>query len=279
MSTYNSVKTIWGIALEASRRPGNVFTPIAYSTLNEYFSVEANAELPANSQPEVQYFAIGRGGHKNVVGGSGESLSDNLQHRIDNACLFEHLPHIMRPVDDDLSAVERGRFRMRKMVSYDGISYFAYYLRKIEFVQAESVIVQTTISNGNVTVGSYVPSINQLNPQAVSMENGVVNTATGEHLGSATPFVIELTTEDIAEIMSCVSIIYGDDRYGVISEMGIVSGIDSIVTSTLGGSTVTYTEALAAQVFNFIGTDFSLSAQSSGQTFNYSLGSTLPWLK
>jgi len=275
---YTAVKTIFAAALEASRRPGATFIPMAYSTLNEYFAVEHGTALPAGEQPEVQYLAIGRGGHQNVIGGNGDSLTDILQHRINNARLFEHLPFVLRPVNADLSAAERAKYRIRRLETYDGQQYFAYYLLKISTGSADATAEMITIEAGETTRTEYVPTASQLSPTPVSMVNGVVNQATGQHIAVTTPFPIELTASDIANILEAANIIYSDSRYAVISELGIVSGIDDTVTSTAGSVSVTYTEAKAAQIHTHIATNIPLLQQQDGVTMNFRIGTSLPYL-
>lgn len=275
---YTAVKTIFAAALEASRRPGASFSAMAYSTLNEYFAVEHGTALPAGEQPEVQYLAIGRGGHQNVVGGNGDSLTDILQHRINNARLFDHLPFVLRPINDDLTAAERAKYRMRRVEVYDSVQYFAYYLLKIDTGSANATAELITIEAGETTRAEYIPTANQLDPTAVSMVNGVVNQATGQHIAVTTPFPITLTDADIANILEAANIIYSDPRYAVISEIGVVSGIDDTVTSTAGGQSVVYTEAKAAQIYTHIGTNIPLLQQQEGITMNFRIGTSLPYL-
>ncbi|QAX95993.1 hypothetical protein [Vibrio phage vB_VmeM-Yong XC32] len=274
---YTSVKTIYGAALEASRRPGNSFTPLQHSTLNEHFNIEFGTSYPADAQPEVQYLAIGRGGHRNVPGGSGESLTDNLQHQIVNACLFDHLPFLLVPVGSDISSSERDKYRLRRVENHGGSDYIAYYLKKIDQAVSTPVIKELTITDGNITEDVYTPTTTQLQPTPVSMTNGIVNTATGKHIAIDTPFPVVLSSDDVSKILDAVNIIYSDARYAVISEIGIVSAIDANVTAASDG--VNYVEALAAQIYNHIGTNIPLAQQQQGVTMNFTIGTSMPWVQ
>lgn len=275
---YTSTKSIWAVEVESSRRPGGTFSPTQYSTLNEYFGIETATTLPTGVAPEAQYIVIGRGGHRNVVGGTSDSLVDVLQHRITNARLFTHLPFVLREVGNDLSAAERAKYRMRKLETFNGKQYIAYYMMKITLPTVTPVIEKLTVTNGTVAREAYVPTAQQLVPKPVSMTNGKVNMSTGVHLSVTTPFTIKLTKADITNIMNAVDIIYGDARYAVISEMAICSGIDQNVNSTIGGTSVNYTEVLAGQIYNWIAANINLQYQSEELEYALRVGDTLPYL-
>lgn len=278
-TTYSSVKTIFGLIIDASRRPGTTYTPLAYSTLNEYHSVQSDAVIPEGSTAENKYFAIGRGGHRNVAGSTGDNLTDILQHRINDAALFEQIPFLMREVGNDIDATTRAKYRIRKLVEYDSVQYWAYFLKVVTSTTESTTVTKLTISDGDTTSTEYVPAATQLEATAVSMSNGVVNTASGEHIKVSSPFQVTLTTSDLDEIRNCVDIIYGgDQRYGVISECAVVGGVDQEVTVTGPDSTITHTEAVGAAVYNHIGCNVPLIQQTEDLNFNFSIGTTLKYL-
>lgn len=275
---YTTVKTVWHSKLEAVRALNVAFVPDQYSTLNEDLGVQSGVSIPAGSIPNIAYLAIGRGGHRNVTGTGGESLVDILQHRITDATLFDQMPFVLREVTNDLSAGDRAKYRLRRTEIHGGVTYFAYYLRAITLSTANPVIEQVTVAAGAVTKTPYVPVASQLAPVPVSMTNGVVNTATGTSMVVSVPVEVTLDSVDIAEIVAAAAIIHGDARFATISEVAVVSGIDNTVTSTDGGITVTYTEAIAAQCCNFIGADINLTYSSDTVNLAYRLSSASPYV-
>lgn len=273
-----TVKTVWFSQLEAAAKKNAVYQPTNFSTLNEKFTINAGDPLAIGEIPELNGLVIGRGGHRNVTGPNGASLSDTLQHRITDACLFEHLPWAMREVGDDFDNTERAKYGMRRLENHDGTDYFVYYLKFIEVDNSDSVIQKEKVVNGTLEITPYVPTSDQLNPVPVSMTNGEVNTSTGEHLTVTSKIIEAITPEDMTRIMDACEIIYGDRRFAEISEMGIVSSFPKTVTSNAGGISVTYEEAIAAQCCSFLTAGYRLMDQTEAIDLDFSVGNSLPYL-
>lgn len=276
MQAHTSVKTIWGAIVEASRRPGSTFTLLDYSTLNEHFQIEHGTAFPADKKPEIKYLVIGRGGHTNVPGNNG--LTDLNEHRIDNACLMEHLPLRAVPASADLPADERDKYRLRKLRTLAGNQWFLYYGMVIKDISTDIDVKIGTKTDGGITYSDFESKPEQLNPKPVTITEGVRNRSTDKQISVKSPFPIKLTAADIGYIVEAVNLIHGDLRYAQISEMGIVSGFDKVVTSNEGGSSVSYTEVIAAQVYNYLGVDIKLPYASSGITMNFRIGTTLNYI-
>lgn len=244
-----TVKTIWYAQLEAASRPGNTYVPADYSTLNGFFNIEANTPLAQDQFPEPKLLVIGRGGHEN----EGLDITNTRQHRIVNACLFEHLPFVVREINDDLDDDARAKYRLRKLINVGGVDYFAYYAKVIEPVATTSQIEVIDTSTTPHTVTPYVPSSQQYNPQPVSIIDGVINSATNVFLSVTDIQEIVITPSEIASILEAVDIIYGDRRKAVISEMAIASSWDKAISSNAAGISANYTEAICSQILSFLG--------------------------
>lgn len=273
-----TVKTVWFSQLEAAAKKNAVYQPTNFSTLNEKFSVNSGDTLAIGEIPDINGLVIGRGGHRNVAGPNGASLSDTLQHRITDACLFEHLPWVMCEVGEDLDDAERRKYGLRRLENHDGVDYFVYYLKYIEVDNADSVIQREKVVDGELTIREYVPTSDQLDPTPVSMTNGEVNTSTGEHLTVTSKIVEAITPEDMTRIMDACEIIYSDRRFAEISEMAIVSSYPKMVTSNAGGVSVNYEEAIAAQCCSFLTSGYRLMDQTEAIDLNFSVGNSLPYL-
>lgn len=277
---YSSVRTLNMAHLELCKSMKLPFVPLPNSTLNQEYNIQNGAVLPVGVTPEIGYIGIGRGGHRNVTGAGSEPLTDILQHKIVNACFMKPLPFIVRPITDDLPPAKRELYRLRRVETHGGVQYFVYYLRKITFTASQPEISVLTIdADGNVTPSAYISDATRLDPGPVSMVNGEVNLATNEHISVSVPVAITLNKTDCMEIVNACQIIYNDARFANITEIGIVSAVDKNVTSADGGINVTYTEALAAQVVNFIGADINLRTTSKEVKLDYRLSSTMPYLK
>ncbi|QNI21112.1 virion structural protein [Vibrio phage vB_pir03] len=271
-----TVKTFWWAQLEAARRPGNTYVPMDFSTLNGYFKIEDGAALAQDEFPEPKLLVIGRGGHEN----EGLDITNTKQHRVNNARLFEHLPFVLREVNDDLEDDERLKYRLRRLENYNGKDYFAYYAKVLNPISSGAGGEQLTVNaDGEIERKPYVPTIAQYDPQPVSMVDGEVNSATDTYLSVSDIQEIVITPAEIQDILDAVDIIYGDRRKAVISEMGIASSFDRPTSSSAGGISANYTEAIGSQVCSFLGgSRRELESQNTEIRLRLRGGNTLPLL-
>lgn len=285
---FTTTKTIWGLALEASRRPGGAFTPALYSTVNEAMSIPADSakRTPSagNTSPEISVLMIGRGGHRNVIGGTSDSLSDTLTPRINAASLFEPIPFLVIPTSGGSlpAGIDINDFCLEKKQTFGGIQYTCYYGMFVDTTAggSEVSIQQITVDpvTRAVTRTAYVPDSNtQLNPQPLSLTNGQTNNSTNVYLEVSTPFQLTFSADLVSAIMDGIDIQYGDARYGVISEMAICSCVKEPYAGTNWGTQTFSTEALWCQSFTYISTFNKLQYQTSGFAYNFALGQTLPY--
>ena len=273
----NAVKTKNFALLDILRSLNVPFTIDQYSTLNEKFNI-GNVAPPSSGYPIIQYLAIGRGGHANVVGSGNNTLVDILQHSVTDAALFEQIPFVLVPTSADLAPLERAKYRIRVLETYAGIDYFAYYLKVIPTasITAEARIIE--LSNGVITSDTaYVPSIASLSPTPVDISNTVINVVNGRHLVVQAVLPVVFDSTDIANIIYACVTKYGDIRYATISEIGVVGGFDISVTNNLGGVTATYLEIRSGQIMAFIGTIEELQQNPSSVTLQYALSNSMPF--
>lgn len=275
---YATIKTIYHTNLELLKALEKPFAAIEYSTLNEKYNIQANADLPNGVYPELGWIAIGRGGHRGRLTSSGATIIDILQHNIKHASLYEHIPFILREIDDDLSPSERLGYGMRTLIEKNGVSYFAYYLKKINYESSFPVIEELTVSDGEIESTPFVATPSQLNPTPIPYSNSDVNISSGKHISVQSTIEIELTKNDIEEIIAAVEIIYGDPAYATISEIATVTGISKAVDTTLGGVNITYEEVLAAQIANHIPASIDIRFTTESIKQLYVLGNTSPFV-
>lgn len=275
---YATVKTIYHTNLELLKALEKPFTAIEHSTLNEKFDIEPNRLVTEGTYPKLQYIAIGRGGHRGRMAGDGSTLIDILQHNIKHAALYEHIPFIMRPVDNDLHASVRQNYGMRRLEEYNGTSYFVYYLKKVDYDSSYPEIQELTVSDGEVTTDEYVPLPAQLNPSPIPYSNINANDSTGKHVSVQSTIDIVLSENDISEIISAVEIIYGDVGYATISEIATVTAEVQTVDTTAGGVNLSYDEAVCAQIANFIPANIDLKFTTKEVSNQYTLGNVSPYI-
>lgn len=272
----NTKKTINFTLLEILRSMAIPFNVMSFSTLNEKYQL-GNITPPSTGYPTLKYLAIGRGGHRNVIGGNSSGLVDILEHSVTDAALFEQIPFVLVPITDDISNLERAKYRIRKLETHNGIQYFAYYLKVIPENSITPEIRVIELSNGvKISDVPYIASASSLAPTPVDLSNTVVNTVEGRHIVVQSKINIQLDAADIIAINDAITTIYGDVRYATISELGIVSAYDININSTLGGVSVSYDEVRSAQIMCFIGTQIPLQHYPELVDVTYGLSNTSP---
>jgi hypothetical protein len=272
----NTQPTINAAILAQLVNLNSAFIVSPLSTLNEKFGI-GNISPPSTGYPSTKYMVIGIGGRSSTLGVNNIPLTNKLQHSAHDAALFEHIPFKLVPVTNDLSPAERSGLRIRKLIIKDGVSYFAYYAKVIDQTNVVPVTTIVTVSDGKVVDQvPYVSNASNLNPVPVDISNTVLNTQEGRHMLVQSLMTVTLTEDDIAGIINAAEILYGDARYAVLSEIGIVSAYDVSVTSNDGNIAATYQEVRSAQIHNFLSTNISLPDSQKFVDIEYSLSSPFP---
>ncbi len=271
-STTESKNFTQRVIYETLKQP---FTIDSYSTLNEKFNV--GTILPPNTgYPDVKYFTIGRGGHTTVVGAN-QSVSITFnQHRATDSALFEHIPFIMIPTTiggnpNNLSLADQAKYRMRKIETYNNVDYYVYYIKVLEPIAFSLTNSTIYLTDGNIVSNTpYVPTINDLSPTPYNDSNTVINITTGQHFLVQGLFSITLSIAEINKIIEACIIKYGDASYATISELGIVSGFEDVVTPS-------YTEIQTAQIQVFFNLLEILQQDSSILNMDFGITKSIPY--
>lgn len=231
-------KTILGIRNELLAISGITQNPLMDTTLNYKYGIQADIE-PAD-KPKIKYFGVGITGCYNVDDGN---LSTPYIPSMNNMDLYTPIPFRCVPIDEDLTDVERAQYRMRVKKTFNEVEYWCYYLKLITFLDTDVTITRTNAETQSEE--DYELDINNLNPTPV------VASSTGTEGASSEVNVslnCQLTTTG-AEILESVGIIYGDPRRANVSEIGVYTGLDQIVTGEdYEGNALQYTEAIYTQL-------------------------------
>lgn len=274
---YATVKTMYNTQIELARALTQLYVPLTDSTLNQKFNVGDNAPaLNAGEYPTLGYFAIGNGAHSGRVTGTG-TVIDISQHNVVHAALYNHIPFIIREVNNDLTNVERAKYGLRVQETYNGADYFVYYLKKLDLASATAIgVEEVTVSNGAITSASYQTTPAQLDPVVIPVSNTSANASTGKHIKVSSELEILLDSNDIQEIVNAIDIITGDIAFAVISEVATVTAVPGTINHPFDN--VGYTEALYAQVANFIPTNVDLKFTTTEVKLVSSIGHTSPYV-
>jgi hypothetical protein len=272
----NSTRTAWGAYLQSCLLQNLPFTMMPDTTLNEKFDVQSGVAPSLGVLPYQRYYCIGNGGHAMSVGADNIPAPQPLQHQATDAALFNHLPFIMRPVTSDLSASQMAQYALRQVITYGGVPYACYFLRRINYTGVAAQVNMNTVANGTTTTTPYAANSANLNPTPPALANGSVNVTSGDYLSAAAVVALSFSAQDAAELVNCANIIYGDPRYAIISEIGLVSGVDQIVSVPASGGSFNMNEVICAQICSFIDTFVTMNYMNNGTTINLNVGSTEP---
>ena len=178
-------RTIYGVTLQTCQFFGIPALIQPFSTLNEKLNIQPTATLGANEMPSVGYLTIGNGGHMNVPGQDDIPLISNKVHRADDAAPFKMFPFVLRPVTNDITAIQRERFALRTIVEIGGEDYFAYYARRFNKQSLTVVPERRKIVSNNTEISLFAPTSDNLNPVPQDLDPGSVNVVTGEYLAAS----------------------------------------------------------------------------------------------
>lgn len=234
-------RTIYGAQVQTAKSLGLKHPIPQYTTLNEAINdvvlcpnlpsvLTRGMEYPATynyetdtSELKMQMVCIGNKGHEMTVKGTNSIPTNVAKERYaTDAVLKNMIPFVVVPVDSDLSAEKRKRYRLRRTHLINGVLYVAYYGRMIDttVVAPESVIATTV---GEVTKYSeFEPSVNNMRPSDVPTTAAL----TGVYVSVSAPYSLAFSAEDTQNLLDACAILYGDSDLAMISEIAVCSCVD-----------------------------------------------------
>lgn len=272
-------RTVFGAAMQTAQYLGKAYQVQENSTLNQKFGIQANT-FPANDERHaVKYFCIGNGGHRAITGADGISYTTPNNHAATDGACFNHLPFVLREVANDLTVEQRAQYGLRRIETHNGLQYVAYYAKRLVLDNVNVNLQKTTVEGNNQTTNPFVPTAANLSPTPLGEQatNTEVVTASGEYVSGSAVVTINFNQADADELREVARVLYGDEKYAVISEIALLGGVDRTVTgSGAGSSSINYLEVIAAQVTTFISTYYQLNMQNNGFTFTADVGIAEP---
>lgn len=241
-----TTNTIQGMKNEYYSRFGISYTPELNKTLNAKYGIAADQNpsvIPGTSRynpPTIKYFGMGVKGYYNVD----EYISETFHPYAHEDDLYQPIPFRIRPLSEDLSSVERAQYRMRVIHTINSVPYVAYYLKALT-IPSNAVEVKYINADNQELDYNAVPN---LTPEPVKLSDlgGAGNDSQYKAIVQVVA-TCQILAEEIAE---AVAVLYaGDPARCKPSELGIYTGEDRSITGVgAGGGTVTYTEAIYAQL-------------------------------
>lgn len=273
-TSQTNVKPIYRIARVMFGQSGNLEQIVGLqalndtqSTLNAKYGVEATT-LPT-THGALNYFGVGINGKRNISTGNRSQPNDVLFTNMD---LYGSIPIRMVPVEQDLDPLERQNYRMRyvRTVGTDTQKYACYMLKVLTKVNSQIKFYKLD-SSGNME--EYTPDYSNLNPTPPTATTDGTAQNAGAEINAVAVVTVTLTGNELSE---AISILYGGDAtYGTISEIGLYTGTDALVTAEdYQGVSFQYTEAILAQLhthYTFNG--FDMSTPNALYAEQFSIGS------
>lgn len=258
------VPTIHGAYLQTCQYMKRTFVVENHTTLNEKFGLHDTIALAGTDMPFMQYVAIGNGGHEFSTGTDGIPLINSIQHLPTDAALYNHLPFVLRALDNDLTPAERAGYRMRVIETYEGVRYAAYYLKVLDLSTTVPQKELREVNEGIITTTPFASSVGNLNPTPPVITPGGVLTTSGNSVAVTSKVAFDMDTWEIEELLNASVVKYGDDRYAIISEIALVSGLDKVVSGDFNGTISSYTDVIAAQICAFMSSIYPAKYSTAG---------------
>lgn len=269
-------RTIYGSKLQTELLLGLPYEHIANTTLNEKFDIQSGVLPNAGQMPKIGWFVIGNGGHRNQTGADGFPYSSPIQHDPADAALYNHLPFLLRLPSEDLTVLERERYGLRKQIVVNGQNYIAYYAKVLTMEDTQIQMLHNTVTDGVVSQTPFIPTGANLNPTPAPIPATGVVTTNGDYLSASAYLNLSLSREDISELVEVARIMYDNENYAVISEIGLVAGVPRIVNvpGPGGSGNISYQEAICAQITSHMTAYYSVGYTNEGFEFALELGAT-----
>jgi len=272
-----SIPTIYALQAQNAQYRGRQHVVMANTSLNQKFDVQANQTYDEADRVAARYFAIGDGGHFNTLGVGNRPLTGYYTHTPDDAASFNHMPFVLRLTNNDLTPIERTKYRMRKLINVGGTPYIAYYLKVLGNADSAIATKLRTEVDGVVTQVDYIPTLANLSPTPQTPQH--LLDLQNKYLVSSSEVEFSMSPSEVADFLEACNILYGDADFGIISEIAVVQGVDRQVSGDLNGQAISYTEAIGAQCANFVVHDERLTSSEDQFTLTVDISGIQPMYK
>lgn len=233
-----------GSIIQAAKAVGRQVDILQYTTQNEKHGILATESLGRKSGNDflLQYYAIGGFGSQYVgvnVNGS-PKLRVNEHEPIDHN-LFGQLPFACRPLTADFTTAEREKYRMRQVVTVNGIRYAVYWLKVVGFLEFDPKMKLVTVDRDTMTeeVENYIPESDTLNPVPRKLTSSGTVPVSNQYQDATGKIDLSLTKAELDEIKNACRILYNDSSLAAINEYAVLWGTETSVNGDIGtnGST------------------------------------------
>jgi len=203
------------------------------ASLNFKFGLFPDERPTETKTGTIKYVGIGIKGYRNI-----DDKQGSAPYKVDpKACtLYQMIPIVIVPIDEDLSDAERAKYRMRVKENINGQDYIAYYLKVVEPTD-DGVMY---ISKDLITSGVENVDINDILDLS-PVPNEVLSTEAQSYSKMLMAYSSLKTTIYGKDVINTINLKH-ENVATQMSEIGLFSGEDKEVTSPFDN--VTYTESI-----------------------------------
>lgn len=225
------------------------------SSLNQLFEIEQNAEFSDGEYPYINALVIGIKGHVTTTRSSGGSYPSSRRHNAEDTTLREHIPFVLRLLNDDLNEEQRKNYGLRKLMDIDGETYVAYYALDLDLSGVNIVKKQLKMRDGkiesetafNFSSENQTPSIPE---DTLDLQDALRN---GDSIRTSGMTSIVLDSFHLTEIINVFKILFNDDEGALISEVGYCTSVKRLITAPgANGETISFNEMIGCQIGTFV---------------------------
>jgi len=279
ITAVTNQRTIIGAHLQTTKMLGLHVDIKQNTTLNEKLSIHQDRLLNLSDIPNIKYLVIGNGGHTPLTDASGVVRNESIPHTPADVSLYNQIPFVLRSVNNDLSDIERNKYRLRKKLSIGGVNYIGYYMKVLTNDALRPTIEHRTIAKGVITTTLQDFTSADLNPTVPTINTNTNVVADGTYLVVSAKMSFHMDLTDIQDLISAVTILTGDSSGAIISEIGICSGVDILISDIdITSNRFEYSESLATQINSFIGTYIDVNTANSDISLTMDMGSNEPMM-
>lgn len=273
----NVTRTVYGAAVQTSLLLKLPFSFPEFTTLNQHLGIQKDTLPNTTDQPSLGCYVWGNRGHTMEIGADGIALNEVVQHRATDAGLFNQLPFVLRELNADLTQAERAKYTLRRQEEHGGVSYYAYYGRRIDKTNMRTGIYYTQVQNGVPVVTSFVATQANLTPSPQQISNSATNLINADYVSARARMTLSLAESEVAEMLNVAKIMFNDERYAIVSEIGMCTHVDKQVNaSAFGGGTFIFNEAIGTQIAAHVATYNPLLQTNTGVQIEMDVGVNEP---
>lgn len=278
MAKSNVVRTGFSSLNQTNQKLGLPTEVLPNSTLNQKLGIAESLTPSANDSLITRYVVIGNMGHDFIRGQNGRPKWIAVHHLPRHASLYNMMPFVLRPINDDLSPAERIKYRLRRVEQHRGSSWVAYYGRVLDLTGTKSTLEYRRVQDGVTTSVPHIPTLEDLSPVPPTLVAGEAVLTTGDYLATTAKCPFTMNKQDMEYFQQACEIIEGESGFDIISEIGVVQGIDRTISAEVNGIQQNITEVIYAQITSFISAAWIASQSTDGATAMLDIGNVEPML-